>query len=247
METEENKPENKGSNSNKNQTQIAGAIIVAGVIIAGAILLKGNTTLVNPEGKKLLTNAKVFNQCLESGKYAQAVADSTASGSKAGVNGTPKGFILRDGKVVATIDGAEPAAIVKQKIDDALTGTKKAIENIKLDPISSSDFVLGNINASVAIIEYADFQCPFCGKFFKETKKTLLDNYIAEGKISFAYRDFAFLGNESIRTAEAARCAGDQGKFWEYHDYLYTHQNGENQGAFSDLYLKSFAGELKLK
>ncbi|MDO8659873.1 MAG: thioredoxin domain-containing protein, partial [Candidatus Parcubacteria bacterium] len=60
------------------------------------------------------------------------------------------------------------------------------------------------------------------------------------------YRDYAFLGPESVKSAEAARCAGDQEKFWEYHDYLYSHQNGENKGAFADANLKSFAKKIGL-
>ena len=57
---------------------------------------------------------------------------------------------------------------------------------------------------------------------------------------------FAFLGPESQWSAEASECAGEQDAFWEYHDYLFTHQNGENQGAFSQDNLKLFAEELGL-
>ena len=60
------------------------------------------------------------------------------------------------------------------------------------------------------------------------------------------YFNFAFLGDESQWAAEAAECAGDQDAYWEYHDYLFSHQNGENQGAFSKDNLKKFAVELKL-
>lgn len=60
------------------------------------------------------------------------------------------------------------------------------------------------------------------------------------------YIHFAILGDESFWAAEASECADDQGKFWEYHDYLFTHQNGENQGAFSKENLKSFASALGL-
>jgi len=60
------------------------------------------------------------------------------------------------------------------------------------------------------------------------------------------YFNFAFLGEESLWAAEAAECAGDQDAYWEYHDYLFSHQNGENQGAFSKDNLKKFAVELKL-
>jgi protein-disulfide isomerase len=57
---------------------------------------------------------------------------------------------------------------------------------------------------------------------------------------------FPFLGDESVLAAEASECAGDQNKFWEYHDYLFSHQGGENQGAFSAENLKKFAAELSL-
>ena len=93
---------------------------------------------------------------------------------------------------------------------------------------------------------YEDFQCPFCGKFDRESEQMVRNTYVADGRVKFVYRDFAFLGPESIKAAEAARCAGDQGKFWEYHDYLFSHQNGENQGGFADPKLKSFAVGLGL-
>jgi len=235
-----------------NQNQIAGAIIIAGLIIAGAILLKGNggtATPVDPvkAEAKLTKSIPTFSSCLDSGKYAQAVTDATNGGNKAGVNGTPKGFILKGNALVATIDGAEPTTMTTQKIDKALSDTNPKILATKLDPVTSSDFVLGNQNAPITIVLYVDFQCPFCGKFFKETEQTVLANYIKDGKVKLVSRDFAFLGDESLRAAEAARCAGDQGKFWEYHDYLFTHQNGENKGNFSNLNLKTFAKALGLK
>lgn len=115
-----------------------------------------------------------------------------------------------------------------------------------LPPVSSNDFVLGDQNAPVTFIEYGDFQCPFCGKFFKDTESVLREKYVKTGKVKFIYRDFAFLGQESFWSANAARCAGEQGKFWEYHDYLYNNQRGENQSAFSKDNLKSFAAALGL-
>jgi protein-disulfide isomerase len=234
-----------------NQNQIAGAIIIAGLLIAGAILLKGGGTAtpVDPikAEAKLTKSLPTFSKCLDSGKYAQAVTDTTSAGEKAGVNGTPKGFILKGDTLVATIDGAEPATTTTQKIDKALGDTPQKGIATKLDPVSSSDFVLGNQTAPITIVLYVDFQCPFCGKFFKETEQTALANYIKNGKVKLVSRDFAFLGSESQKSAEAARCAGDQGKFWEYHDYLFNHQNGENKGNFSSLNLKTYAKALGLK
>ncbi len=108
------------------------------------------------------------------------------------------------------------------------------------------DFILGNPAAPVAIVEFGDFQCPFCGRFFTNTLSRLKETYVKEGKVKFIFRDFAFLGKESVEAALAARCAGEQGKFWDYHDYLFTHQSGENNGAFSSANLKKFAKEISL-
>ena len=115
-----------------------------------------------------------------------------------------------------------------------------------LPAASSDDFVLGDQNAPVTIIEYGDFQCPFCGSFFKDTESILREKYIKTGKVKYIYRDFVFLGEESLWASNAARCAGEQGKFWQYHDYLYGNQSGENQGAFSKSNLKGFAAALGL-
>jgi protein-disulfide isomerase len=105
---------------------------------------------------------------------------------------------------------------------------------------------LGDANAKVTIVEFADFQCPFCGRFQQSVYPQIKSEYIDTGKATLVYQDFAFLGEESTVAAEAAKCAGDQGKFWEYHDYLFTHQKGENQGAFVARNLKAFARLLKL-
>src|SRR3989344_192277 len=115
-----------------------------------------------------------------------------------------------------------------------------------LPAVTSGDFVLGDQNAPVVFVEYGDYQCPFCGKFFKDIEPTLREKYIKTGKVKFIYRDFAFLGDESLWASNAARCAGEQGKFWEYHDYLYNNQRGENQGAFSKDNLKGLASVLGL-
>jgi protein-disulfide isomerase len=226
-----------------NQTQISSAIILAGVIIAGAIFLRGGSPSMP---KDLSTSAPKFNQCLDSGKYSNAITDSKNKGSEAGVSGTPKGYILMAGKVLGAIDGARGSDEVKDQIDTILAGGG-TLQTPKLEPVGDTDFVLGDPNAKMTIILYEDFQCPFCGRFFSDAEKTIRNTYVKDGSVKLVYRDFPFLGSESYKAAEAARCAAEQGKFWEYHDYLYSHQMGENQGAFSDTNLKSFAGTLKLK
>lgn len=106
--------------------------------------------------------------------------------------------------------------------------------------------VLGDNNAKVTLVEFADFQCPYCGEWQKTVFQQIKSKYIDTGKVRFVFMDFPFLGAESTRAAEAGRCAADQGKFWEYHDLLFSKQKGENEGVFADVNLKQFANDLHL-
>jgi protein-disulfide isomerase len=106
--------------------------------------------------------------------------------------------------------------------------------------------VLGEKNAKVTIVEFADFQCPFCARYYEDVEKKIIEEYVNTGKAKFAFRHYAFLGQESIDAANATECANEQDKFWEYHNYLYENPGGENEGAFSKDNLKSFASTLGL-
>ncbi|MBI5147918.1 MAG: DsbA family protein [Parcubacteria group bacterium] len=93
--------------------------------------------------------------------------------------------------------------------------------------------ILGDSSAPVTLITFGDFQCPFCGKWERETAPKIRDNYVKTGKVKMVSRDFAFLGDESTQAALAAECAKDQGKYWAYHDSLYNEEKidgEENNG-----------------
>jgi protein-disulfide isomerase len=104
----------------------------------------------------------------------------------------------------------------------------------------------GNTAAKVTVVEFADYQCPFCQRFEQSVVPDLLKQYVDSGKVNLVYKHSAFLGQESIWAAQAAECAADQGKFWEYHDLLFNKQNGENVGTFTKENLIKYAQELKL-
>ncbi|MEI8332887.1 MAG: thioredoxin domain-containing protein [Chloroflexota bacterium] len=102
--------------------------------------------------------------------------------------------------------------------------------------------VLGDPAAPILVEIWADYQCPYCGILTHAMEGALLRDYVDTGRIRLAYRDFAFLGQESLEAAAAARCAGEQGAYWRYHDLLFASQQGENQGAFASQNLLSLAG-----
>jgi len=106
--------------------------------------------------------------------------------------------------------------------------------------------LMGNKDAKVKVVEFADFQCPFCKQWFSTVESNLVSDYVKTNKIAFYWRDYPFLGQESNYSASAARCANEQGKFWEFHDYLYNNQGQENSGTFSKDNLKKFAVTLGL-
>ena len=102
----------------------------------------------------------------------------------------------------------------------------------------------GDPNAPISVVEYADFQCVWCQYAFENVEPALIKDYINTGKVFLTFEPFNFIGPESQRAGEAAYCANDQGKFWEYHDLLYSNWAGENEGAFSDPNLFKFANRI---
>lgn len=105
---------------------------------------------------------------------------------------------------------------------------------------------MGDPKSPVHIVEYGDFQCPYCLKFWSETEPQLIEEYVNTGKVYFEYRSFPILGPESFTAAEGAYCAGDQGKFWGFHDTLFTNWTGENVGDFTEVKLIRYAEALNL-
>jgi protein-disulfide isomerase len=88
------------------------------------------------------------------------------------------------------------------------------------------DPVMGNKDAKVTLVEFTDYQCPFCGRAFRQTYPPVVAEYVKTGKVKYVLHDFPLeqLHPNAFKAAEAARCAGDQGKYWEMHDRLFGDQ-----------------------
>lgn len=144
--------------------------------------------------------------------------------------------------------GGQPAGT--QNIPTALNETDgrqtDGIANVSAD----DDAFLGKENAPVTIIEFSDFQCPFCRKFMQETLPQIKKEYIDTGKARFVYRDFPLVQIHSGATpaAEGAECAREQGKFWELHDKIFNEQEKQGQGTiqFTAQDVKTWASQIGL-
>jgi len=106
--------------------------------------------------------------------------------------------------------------------------------------------VLGDPNAKITIVEWGDYQCTYCHLFHQNTKDQIIQQYVDTGKVNFVFRDFPLNGADSVLAAEAAYCAGDQNKYWQYHDELYNNWGGENTGWVNQKSLDKFANDVGL-
>jgi protein-disulfide isomerase len=140
-----------------------------------------------------------------------------------------------------------PWMIVLVALVCALTGQVGASQAPTLKDILGSlekGPALGSPSAPVTIVEFSDFRCGFCKKFWADTLPNLKQSYFDRGTVQFVFRHFAILGKQSEQAALASECAAEQGKFWQYHDKLFA-----NQAAlgFTESKLKGYAGELRLQ
>ena len=106
--------------------------------------------------------------------------------------------------------------------------------------------IMGNSNAPITILEWGDYQCTFCYKFHQNTLNTIQEDFINTGKVKLVFKDFPLNGPDSLLAAEAAYCAEDQEKYWQYHDELYKNWGGERTGWITRESLDNFANAVNL-
>ena len=112
---------------------------------------------------------------------------------------------------------------------DTLTVDTSQNNQLSLNTQSGSP-VLGSLSAPVTIVEFGDYQCPFCQRWNTNTKPPIVENFIETGKAKLVYVDLAIIGRDSLKAHAGSYCADEQGLYWQYHDYLYANQGHENNG-----------------
>ena len=116
--------------------------------------------------------------------------------------------------------------IEKQLIEEP----KKSVEVTSGTFFDNGSPILGDPNATITLIEFGDYQCHFCNVYYQNTEHRIYENYVMTGKVNVIFKDYTIIGPDSTIAALGAHCAGEQGKFWEYHNTLYENWDGENNG-----------------
>ncbi len=111
---------------------------------------------------------------------------------------------------------------------------------------SSQNPVLGSASARYTIYEFGDFQCPSCDYWFKTQGQSIIKNLVDTGEAKLVWRDFIIYDSDSRLAASAAYAAGEQGKFWQFHDLLYANQGRPNSGWITQNLMVTFAQQLGL-
>lgn len=135
-------------------------------------------------------------------------------------------------------NSAENEQLVQSAVASALDarGGAQADQVVGLQPgqrydvTADNDPVLGDANAPITIVEFSDFRCPYCGRFFAETLQPIMTNY--EGKVKLVFRDYPILGPQSLTAALAGECMNAQGKFWDFHNQTFANQDNLTRDAF---------------
>jgi len=138
-------------------------------------------------------------------------------------------------------ESSEPL-IEKQIIQELQTPKQISMNTF----IQNGSPVLGKADAPITLVEFGDYQCHFCNVFYHNTEHEILENYVMTGKVNVIFKDYTIIGQDSINAAHAAHCAGEQGKFWQYHNTLYDNWGGENNGWASQENLVKFAQQVEL-
>ena len=135
-------------------------------------------------------------------------------------------------------------------VENGIISTTKTSESKPLSiggvDLSQASPIFGSSDAKVTIIEFGDYQCLNCKKWFLNTKPDILTNYINTGKANLYFVDLAFLGDDSLPAAAATYCANEQGLYWDYHSYLYSNQRGIDSSWTDYSSLKDYAKILRL-
>jgi protein-disulfide isomerase len=196
-------------------------LVVIAIVVLGYYFYYSNNS-INPSqnettkfeqyAQDLGLNVTQFKSCMDDRKYKDAIQNDISDGQSYGVEGTPTFFI--NGKILV---GALPLSEFQTTIDVQIANATQNQIRTGTNPPR------GSANASAVIVMFSDYECPYCKAAEPTVKQILQQN---SGKVSVYFRDYPLpIHPFAEKAAEASRCAGEQGKYWEYHDLLFEKQS----------------------
>jgi len=225
-------------------------------IFANASALRSGDLMENLKAgaEEVGLDVDAFEACMNDQASIEPVVADFEEGQKFGVRGTPN-FVI-NGRLV---QGLLPAQQFVQIIDALLAQAESGElpEGVILPtptPTPDRDFEKeevqsrGDPNAPITMVEFSDYQCPFCLRYFQETLPQLLKDYVETGKVYYVFKDFPItqIHPQAIPAAVAARCAGQQDAYWEMHDKLFEEQSRWNNNPNADEIFAELAQDIGL-
>ncbi|MBK8432288.1 MAG: DsbA family protein [Chloroflexi bacterium] len=214
-----------------------------------------------------------ISECVTSGRYASAVQADVDEGFALGVSGTPafyiNGYFISGAQpyelfdtVVSAIETDELESLFRRAYDSQVAAYLQQLQQQQAQqqapqapagptapievPTNESPSV-GDPNAPITIVEYTDFQCPFCGRHFAETFPLIQENYVDKGLVRYVFKDFPLSNHpQAPKAAEAARCAHEQGQFLAMHHILFERQGDWSGRNDAPTFFSGYAAELGL-
>ena len=178
--------------------------------------------------KDLGVNEKDFTTCYDSNKYNSKITEQMSGGSAAGISGTPGTVVVVNGVPKEIVSGAVPFATMKTTIDkylndpNAQPAADTGLVAGSFPGVTASDHLRGNKNAQVMLVEYSDYECPFCHRFHP-TMTQVMDEY--GDKVGWVYRHYPLSFHPSaMPSAQAAECVAElkgNDAFWKFSDKLF--------------------------
>ena len=198
--------------------------------------------------KRYAADVRGFDTCFDGKETEDTVREHLSEGTQRGVRGTPS-FWIQDELVVGALPFDQLKAVIDRKLGgEAAPAPAPAPrpEPAARTDVATGDNLLGDSDAPVTIVEFGDFQCPYCKRFYDQTEQQLVDTYVKTGKARLAYRHFPLSFHQNAqKSAEASECAADQGEFWAYHNILFERGQGDGTGL-DTASLKAYALEIGL-
>lgn len=151
------------------------------------------------------------------------------------------GSIWTENKLLKTGSSGTGTTITADPVDPNAAPVQPTTATVDVGTLAFK----GDKNAKIAIVEFADMRCPFCKQFVTDTKPQLVKDWVDTGKAKMYFRNYAFLGAASTLAANANECANEQGKFWQFYDYMYANQPAESDTTmYTNDNLAKIAGDL---